>query len=416
MYRSIIKLKVHYFLAQLLKESVYPNFVMAETFLLDLMKLSCESKQIDGSLWYIFYDKQRKFWPMYMKYNGTKFNDNIIPVFKNCNQRGLVDAVIKGGNVLLLSALKTIELPLINMDQYLHSAPCIIAKSVHLFPRLFYRTRQNVQTTGDATPYSHPLILDLINTYMLYGDIATNTKQIAAAKGFLSLKISGYFRECKSKRLISPHMLAYFFNHAQPLIGTLELNDFYRSHFVSLLFKITMDFHTFVFPKNSAAWRCYRCMNAIKPMTLKEFVCRRKLENEICSLLTELYLTDWRLFYHIYSFKEIYKFVDHGQHTPFDFISFFQGVRTKCQARRINESYLQIDAYNKAKQYVDINCSNSVKFVHSRSCLKNISFLNKQRKYINYQIQSILIMYFPLTYIIYHRFILELPDLAQKMQ
>lgn len=43
-----------------------------------------------------------------------------------------------------------------------------------------------------------------------------------------------------------------------------------------------------------------------------------------------------------------------------------------------------------------------------------MSFFNKQRKYVNFKLESVLGMYFPLCYLIYHKFIIELPDLAQK--
>lgn len=67
-----------------------------------------------------------------------------------------------------------------------------------------------------------------------------------------------------------------------------------------------------------------------------------------------------------------------------------------------------------ANKIVNSECSNPVDFTKNRFCLRYISLLNKQRKYVNYKIESILVMYFPLCYLIYHRFIIELPDLAQK--
>lgn len=47
------------------------------------------------------------------------------------------------------------------------------------------------------------------------------------------------------------------------------------------------------------------------------------------------------------------------------------------------------------------------------SCIKSISFLNKQRKNVNFQIHTILQMYFPLAHLLYDKFIVKLPDLAQ---
>ena len=107
-------------------------------------------------------------------------------------------------------------------------------------------------------------------------------------------------------------------------------------------------------------------------------------------------------------------FVDHGWEHSFDFISFIQHVRTKCQTRRTMYSFAQVAVYFKTKQKLYRACSNILEFIDSRSCLRAISFLNKQQKYFNYQIQSTLLMYFPLTYFIYHNFIVKFPDLAQK--
>ena len=149
-------------------------------------------------------------------------------------------------------------------------------------------------------------------------------------------------------------------------------------------------------------------------MTLNKFICRENLETEICSFISKLYVIDWRKVYHLYTFRKLKIFVDHGWEHSFDFISYIQHVRTKCQTRRTRYSFAQVAAYFKTKQKIYRTCSNITEFIDSRSSLRAISFLNKQQKYINYQTQSILLMYFPLTYFIYHNFIVELPDLAPK--
>ena len=56
--------------------------MLSSVFVIDLVKYSCNSKVQDGSLWYIFYDKQRKIWPMYLPSNGTDFNYVVKPVIK----------------------------------------------------------------------------------------------------------------------------------------------------------------------------------------------------------------------------------------------------------------------------------------------------------------------------------------------
>ena len=72
--------------------------------------------------------------------------------------------------------------------------------------------------------------------------------------------------------------------------------------FVSLFFKKTMDFHTFVFPKKFGGLGCYQYIHEIGRMTFKKFICRENLETEICSLISKLYLSDWRLVYHLITY------------------------------------------------------------------------------------------------------------------
>ena len=131
---------VHWFLAQLLKKSSYPNLMLSSVFVIDLVKYSCNSKVQDGSLWYIFYDKQRKFWPIYLTWNGTDFNDVVKTVFKKCSQRNLLNAVVKGENVLVLLRFITDQIRFyVNIDDDLYTAPCIISKGIHFMPRRSYQ-------------------------------------------------------------------------------------------------------------------------------------------------------------------------------------------------------------------------------------------------------------------------------------
>ena len=217
----------------------------------------------------------------------------------------------------------------------------------------------------EGTPYSHPRLWKSYFTNIDYEHVCNeNTKElsvyhIAAAKGFSSFlwsqQFDGYYLPCAStKHYIRPHMLAYFFNHSWPFERHVPTHNFFKKSVVSLFFKITMDFHTFVFPKNSAAWGCYQYIHKIGRMTLKKIICRENLETEICSLISKLYLRDWRLVYHLYTFRKIKRYVDHGLGHSFDFISFIQHVRTKCQTRRTRYSFAQVAAYFKTKQkYVE---------------------------------------------------------------
>lgn len=311
----------------------------------------------------------------------------------------------------------------IDTEHALYTAPCIIVKSRYFLPKLSYNLNNTLFANYDITPYSHPLLWKKYSPYIENRQTCDgkatdlSLEHIAAAKGAYSLlwSTTDYHLTCgTTNQYIKPHALAYFFNHPWPYEKYVNTNDFLRSHFVSLFFKMAMDFHTFVFPKNSAAWKCYRYVNQIRRKTLKQIMCRAKLENEICSLIDELYDVNWRLFYHMYTFKKISKYLDFGSNYPFDTIAYIQRVRSKCQTRRGLHSFLQVNAFYKLRIHIDKACNNKRQTVNSTWCLRRISYVSKQIKYINYQIQSILHMYFPLTYMIYHEFFAEFPNLASK--
>lgn len=434
-YELICKERVHWFLAQLLKKSSYPNLIVS-TFFADLIKQSCKSKQQDDSLWHIFYDKNRKFWPMYLVWNNSAIEKTIINEIEKCNQKGLFDAAVKGGNRVVLAILifhdqahlfinSMLNTPLNN----LYLAPCVDASSRYLMPRQFFIDKMKKEEHVDMIPYSHSLVWKTITMQLEIKTPCSENKanlsfeHIAAAKGipFLSSENQSdhgedIFFNCHHEHFSTPHMLAYFFNHSWSYERNVRVNKntFYSNHYVSLYFKTLMDFRTFIFPKNSAAWKCSRYTHQINRLSLKKLVCRANLETEICSIISELYAMDWRLVYHMYSFNKIKKYVDHKWKYPFDFINFIQHVRKRCDvSKRSRFSSYMSYIYN-ANQTIYSSCNVQIESGQSRVCLENISFLNKQRKYVNYQIQSILQMYFPLAYLIYDKFIVKLPDLAQK--
>lgn len=276
------------------------------------------------------------------------------------------------------------------------------------------------------TPYSHPIALQSILEYSLKIPFSTycnqNTAELSryhtiVGKGFLSVyEISENIEilMCKNVYQITPAQLAYFFNHSSPYQEYLDTTRFNENHFGALFFKIVMDFRTYVFPKHSKAWTCVQYLHKFNRMSLKKLVSLASLEHEICSLIYKLYQVDWNLIFQMFSFKKIQKFVDHGLKQPFDFISYFQHIRTTCQYKKNDHSFLPVAKYYKTNRIVHNECSNLADSLKSRFCLKYFTLLNKQRKHVNYKMESILVLYFPLCYLIYDRFMIELPDLAQK--
>lgn len=138
------------------------------------------------------------------------------------------------------------------------------------------------------------------------------------------------------------------------------------------------------------------------------------LENEICSLISKAYTIDWRVFFQIFTLDRLIKYIDHEFTHPFDFVSYIKHVRTACQHRTIKSLFSQVEKYHKSSIIIHNNCSNVKYSLQSKFCLKHVSFLKRQTKNLNFKLSSVLEMYFPLCYLIYHKFIIELPELAHK--
>lgn len=425
LYQSVSKSNVHLFFGQLFQKSIYPNLILSSTVLPDLMKYACESRKQYGYLWYMFYDSQRKFWPMYTIWNGTQLYDVMDLVLRKCTQRDLWKAAVKGGNLYPLLNTGIRKLADYNITNFVHLAPCIIPQSKYLAPNLKLIANTNSYLSmPDVTPFSHPVALQFIlhsglkiqySTHCLQNTPDLSIYHIWVSKGLWSLYEFSEDKEllkCKNRYKITPAHLAYFFNHSSPYQENIDTKRFIDNHFSALFFKVVMDFRTFVFPEHSKAWTCVQYVHKFNRMSLKKLLFLGSLENEICSLISKLYQVDWDLVFHIFSFKNIQKFVDLKQ--PFEFINYIQHIRTTCQYKKDISPSQHVSKFYKANKIVNSECLNPVDFLKSRFCLKYITFLNKQRKHVNYKIESILVMYFPLCYLIYHRFIIELPDLAQK--
>lgn len=134
---------------------------MSSTILPDLMKYACESRKQYGYLWYMFYDSQRKCWPMFIIWNGTQFYDLMNLVLRKCSH--FFEAVVKGGNLYPLlntGVRKTVDY---NITNVVYLAPCIIPKSKYLTPNLKVIANTNMYLSmPDVTPFPHPIALQFI--------------------------------------------------------------------------------------------------------------------------------------------------------------------------------------------------------------------------------------------------------------
>ena len=89
---------------------------------------------------------------------------------KDCRQKGLVDAVVKGGNELVLHVAHLKEPPpYMSIVHEVNAAPCITAPVEYLAPEMRYKHDIKFIVTT-LTPYSHPHIWFSFKTCFYYND------------------------------------------------------------------------------------------------------------------------------------------------------------------------------------------------------------------------------------------------------
>lgn len=250
-YQSICKRKVNFFLAQLMKNSSYTNVLLSSTFLADLLKYACENKLQYGHLWYMFHDRQRKFWHSYLTWNGTRILDSVKSVLSKCTQKGLITASLKGGNIfpLILTGIDLGKYDEFDFPTSFHQAPNIIPLSKYLTPKIYHKTDTEYIWNMDFEPYSHPAVMKLLlsRTYTTL-HYSVQCRQHAAelgyyhvisAKGLSSVhdkETNENMKKCKNKYSVTPNQLAYFFNHSLPYKEDIDVTKFYQRHFAALFF------------------------------------------------------------------------------------------------------------------------------------------------------------------------------------
>lgn len=250
LYYSVTKSKVNYFLSLILKNSSHPNAILSSTFLPDLMKYACERKEQYGYLhvWYVFYDRQRQFWPFYESPKSSQFLNIVNVVLRNCCQINLFEAAMKGGNILPVVKTGVIKSAHFDIQDVFRIAPCIITKSKYLTPQLDFTSENKYSVKQDIKLYSHPFLLQylMFHNNMSYSNLfhcSENKAELSgyhilAANGFWSLYIKSKNKEswkCKNRYLITPIQLAYFFNHSLPYQEYINIKQFRKIHFSALL-------------------------------------------------------------------------------------------------------------------------------------------------------------------------------------
>ena len=173
---------------------------------------------------------------MYITWKGTSFNDVVKTVIKKCNQRNIINAVVKGGKFKVLSLFTLSRIGFHkSIENDLHTAPCIISNGTYDMPSIFYLKNKVFYRYIFPNPYSHPLMWKLYFRYIDHGHICNeNTKElniyhITAAKGVSSLfsrqLFNGYHLPCaKTKDYI--YHITYFFNHSWPFERHVPSHNF----------------------------------------------------------------------------------------------------------------------------------------------------------------------------------------------
>lgn len=186
---------------------------------------------------------------------------------------------------------------------------------------------------------------------------------------------------------------------------------------VALLFKIVLDYKSFVFPKESVAWQCNKIKNTKNRKISQKLHCLKELEKDVLNFLTVICKLKNEQCKEIFKIKDILNFVK--PMTWYD-KEILKQIRKLKKLRYAYKVPIYNDLYSKTLKKINSlnclcsNCKKSFSTGKSMLCLKYISVLNQVNIRISSKIQACLQMIFPLSYLIYHETVDILPNLANR--
>lgn len=411
----------------------------------DLVRLSLYTDNSGIDLSKLLIDKNRKYWTLFADFKelehlfSTNISMNHFPQLPSRSE--LVQSIFIGGNKAALKHIKKYHTPNLNLSSYVDNAPCVNFNETGLIREsniLYYflpKTEMVVQTTNSSL-YSHVHFVDIMNSsawptsfvaFVRYeikccylGSKLSFIHKIYA-KGFVKFAIvlQDKFEInalCSNELPVMPFHLGVFFNHLIPLRDNY-LNDFLQQHFVALLFKTVLDYKSFVFPNESMIWQCNRIKSAQHRKISKKLDCLQKLERIVLSLLTGICKLNNEWCKGIFKVKDILNYVKTMPWYNKEVLKQLKKLKKMRYPYKVpsyNHLYSKILKKTKFISCLCSDCIISMSTGKSTLCLKYISVLNKINIRISSKIQACLQMIFPLSYLIYHEQLYNLPNLAYR--
>lgn len=445
LYKNAVIDNGSYFFELIAKELIYLSPLLRPLILNDLVRLSLYTNNSGIDISKLLIDKNRKYWTLFANFNeldhlfSPNTTMNNFPMLPSRNE--LSRSILDGGNIAALEHIAKFRPPNLNLSYYVDIASCI---SFHEngFKResniLYYKKtlKEWIFHRVSSILYSHVIFVDIINTSAWPNiSIYFQTKDIFCylgpklsfvhkifAKGFIEQtnflqKFSEFNVLCKNELSVTSEHLGVFFNHLVPYFEDNFTRDFLQKNYVALLFKVALDYKTFVFPNNSMIWHCSRIRNVHQRKISKKLDCLEKLERIVLNLLTGVCKLRNEWCKHIFKVKDILNYVKTMPWYNKEVLKQLKKLKKLRYAYKVpsyNHLYSKTIRIMMPIRCLCSNGINSMSSGKSMMCLKRISVINKINLRISSKIQACLQMIFPLSYLIYHEKIYNLPNLANR--
>lgn len=432
-----------YFFELIAKGLINLTPLLRPLILNDLVRLSLYTNNSGINISRLLIDKSRKYWTLFADFNeleylfSTDISMNNFPQLPDRNEMPL--STVIGGNRFALEHIKKYHFLIPNLSFYVDTAPCInfIENEFRKSNIFYYLKRKNdwtVQTTSGST-YSHEYFVNKMytSTYPWPTPFLKNEIQSCYsgsklsfihkiyAKGFISFasvlqNIFEFDFLCKNELSVLPLHLGVFFNHIIP-INNNHSSDFLQENYVALLFKIVLDYKSFAFPNDSMIWQCIRTKNAHHRKISKKLFCLQKLEKIVLKLLTGVCKLRNEWCKHIFKVKDILNYVKTMPWYNKEVLKQLKKLKKLRYAYKVpsyNHLYFKTIRNMMPKRCLYSNGIKNMSSGKSMLCLNYISVINKINLRISSKLQACLQMIFPLSSLIYHEKVYELPILANR--
>lgn len=454
LYKNAIIQNGSYFFGLITKGLIILSPLLRPLILNDIVTMFINNNQSGINMSEMLIDKHRKYWTLFTEFNpvDSLFLNNTLNNFpKLPTKKDLLTSITYGGNIAALKYIKPDNNTILNLTYYIDIAPCLSSQLVNFRGKLnviYYIPfkKEWVVQMVYSNPYSHVFFVENLKSIYWpssYDEFLLKEVELCNigselnflhkmyAKGFIKLvemlpeKLKLLKASCMNQLSVTPVHLGVFFNHFTMYGGnTLFLDQKY----VALLFKIVLDYKSFVFPKESMAWQCNKIKNTKNRKISQKLHCLKELEKDVLNFLTVICKLKNEQCKEIFKIKDILNFVKPMTWYDNEFLKPMtwydkEILKQIRKLKKLRYAY-KVPSYNDlfSKTFKKINslnclcsnCKNSFSTGKSMLCLKYISVLNKINIRISSKIQACLQMIFPLSYLIYHETVYILPNLANR--